>query len=45
MLIPKYELPEADQHIYQEALEMEKENTSIKKLTSDEWYLRYLSYK
>lgn len=55
ILIPKYDLPEEDQKIYEEALEIEKEEYYIwdddnerkdhtKKLTSDEWYLRYLSY-
>ena len=45
VLIPKYELPEDDQRIYDEAMELEKEAVGIKKLTSDEWYLRYLSFK
>lgn len=45
VLIPKYELPESDQKIYEEAMESEKNETGIKKLTSDEWYLRYLSFK
>lgn len=45
VLIPKYELPEADQKIYEEAMELEKNESGIKKLTSDEWYLRYLSFK
>ncbi len=45
ILIPKYELPESDQKIYEEAMESEKNETGIKKLTSDEWYLRYLSFK
>lgn len=55
ILIPKYELPENDQAIYEEALALEEEfyynwqydevrQKHIKKLTSDEWYLRYLSY-
>ncbi len=45
VLIPKYELPEDDQKIYDEAMELEKDEKGIKKLTSDEWYLRYLSFK
>ena len=45
ILIPKYELPDHDQQIYLEAQELEKDLNWIKKLTSDEWYLRYLSYK
>lgn len=45
VLIPKYELPEDDKKIYDEAMELEKEEKTIKKLTSDEWYLRYLSFK
>jgi len=44
-LIPKYELPEDDKKIYDEAMELEKDEKVIKKLTSDEWYLRYLSFK
>ena len=55
ILIPTFELPDEHQKIYEEALEVEKEEyykeTSnkkpedhIKKLTSDEWYLRYLSF-
>ena len=45
VLIPKYTLPEEDQKIYEEAKEMEKTEKDIKKLTSDEWYLRYISFK
>ena len=45
VLIPKYELPEDDKKIYDEAMELEKDEKVIKKLTSDEWYLRYLSFK
>ena len=47
ILIPTFELPEEHKKIYEEALEIEKEdykNLWIKKLTSDEWYLRYLSF-
>lgn len=45
ILIPKYELPEWDQQIYEEAISWEKDESTIQKLTSDEWYLRYISYK
>lgn len=45
ILIPTYELPEEDQAVYEQAMELEKNEEGIKKLTSDEWYLRYLSYK
>lgn len=45
ILIPKYELPEDDQKIYDDAMDLEKDTSWIKKLTSDEWYLRYISYK
>ena len=47
ILIPTFELPEEHQKIYEEALEFEKndyEKFWIKKLSSDEWYLRYLSF-
>ncbi|MDD2908078.1 MAG: DNA polymerase III subunit alpha [Candidatus Gracilibacteria bacterium] len=55
ILIPTYELPENDKIIYEEALKTEKEDyynetksgnkqDYIKVLTSDEWYLRYLSF-
>ncbi|NVP17200.1 DNA polymerase III subunit alpha [Candidatus Gracilibacteria bacterium] len=55
ILIPTYELPESDKQIYNEALGLEKEDyfdeskggdkeNYVKKLTSDEWYLRYLSF-
>lgn len=56
ILIPKFELPEEHQKIYEDALKIEKEDyfsdekkgkeeDYIKKLTSDEWYLRYLSFE
>jgi len=48
ILIPVFELPEADQIIYEKALKTEKElynKSIIKKLDSSEWYLRYLSFK
>ncbi|MDP5039139.1 MAG: DNA polymerase III subunit alpha, partial [Candidatus Gracilibacteria bacterium] len=54
ILIPKYDLPEKDKIIFEEALALEEKfyyngqndvrQKYIKKLTSDEWYLRYLSY-
>lgn len=44
ILIPVFELPEEDQKIYESAMRDEAELTEIKKLTSDEWYLRYLSF-
>ena len=54
ILIPTFELPDEHQKIYEEALEIEKseyfteekwwnKEEYIKKLSSDEWYLRYLS--
>ena len=45
ILIPKFDLPEKDQKIYEEALELEKDTKGIQKLSSDEWYLRYLSFE
>jgi len=45
ILIPVFELPEKDQIVYEEVLEKEKEDNSIQKLDSAEWYLRYLSFK
>lgn len=50
ILIPKYELPEEDQVVYEMAISQEeslytREKQPIQKLSSDEWYLRYLSYK
>lgn len=44
VLIPSYELPEKDQAIYERAKEQEKDEKHTKNLTSDEWYLRYLSF-
>jgi hypothetical protein len=44
-LIPTYELPEEDSRIYNSAMDFDKKFKGVKKLTSDEWYLRYLSYK
>ena len=56
ILIPTFELPDEHQRIYEEALEVEKNDyyqdgkkwnkeDYIQKLTSDEWYLRYLSFE
>lgn len=56
ILIPKFDLPDEHQKIYEEALEIEKgdyynedkwwnKEDYVKKLTSDEWYLRYLSFE
>lgn len=46
ILIPRFELPEADQAIFQKAQEYQKtQKWDWKELTSDEWYLRYLSFK
>jgi len=45
VLIPKYNLPKKDQKIFDEAKSLEKNESNIKKLSSDEWYLRYLSYQ
>jgi DNA polymerase-3 subunit alpha len=55
ILIPTFELPDEHQKIYESALEIEKEEyytenkkwnkeEYIKQLSSDEWYLRYLSF-
>lgn len=45
VLIPKYDLPEEHQKIYEEAMALEKDDEFIKKLSSDEWYLRYLCFE
>jgi len=56
ILIPTFELPEEHQKIYEEALDIEKEEyysedkwwdkeNYVKSLSSDEWYLRYLSFE
>lgn len=47
ILIPTFELPEDMQALFEEAKKYQKNNpgkTLKKELTSDEWYLRYLSY-
>ena len=55
ILIPTFELPEEHQKIHTDALVLEKEDyytenkgwqkeDYVQKLTSDEWYLRYLSF-
>lgn len=56
VLIPTFELPEEHNKIYEEALSKEEklyfninkwwnQEEHIKKLSSDEWYLRYLSFR
>jgi DNA polymerase-3 subunit alpha len=47
ILIPIFELPDEDQAMFEKAQEYQKKNpgnTPKKELSSDEWYLRYLSY-
>jgi DNA polymerase III alpha subunit len=47
ILIPTFDLPDEMQALFQEANEHQKKNpgkTPKKELSSDEWYLRYLSY-
>ena len=45
VLIPKFELPEKHKKIYEKAILLEKDEKDLKKLSSDEWYLRYISFK
>ncbi|PID86360.1 DNA polymerase III subunit alpha [Candidatus Gracilibacteria bacterium] len=48
ILIPRFDLPEEDKLIYNNAIKNEEllyKEEKIKKLSSDEWYLRYLSFK
>lgn len=48
VLIPTFELPEEHYKIFLEAQEYQKQNpgkTPKKDLSSDEWYLRYLSFE
>ncbi len=46
ILIPRFELPEADQAIFERAQQYQTKQTgNWKELSSDEWYLRYLSFK
>lgn len=46
ILIPRFELPEADQAIFERAKQYQTKQTgNWKELSSDEWYLRYLSFK
>jgi len=45
ILIPKFELPEEDNKIYKKALAFQKNGKNLKTLSSDEWYLRYLSFE
>jgi DNA polymerase-3 subunit alpha len=47
ILIPTFELPDDMQSLFEQAQKHQKENpgnTPKKELSSDEWYLRYLSY-
>lgn len=47
ILIPTFELPDDMQALFEKAQEYQKQNpwnTPKKELSSDEWYLRYLSY-
>jgi len=44
ILIPKYDLPQHHQKIYEKAQITEEKEAWLKKLTSDEWYLRYLCF-
>ena len=44
-LIPKFELPSDADTLFQRAQRIEKEySLAVKELSSDEWYLRYLSF-
>lgn len=46
LLIPRFELPQSDQEIYEAAQKYQKtQKGNWKQLSSDEWYLRYLSFK
>ena len=45
ILIPKFKLPKKDKQIYNNIINEEKNIKWIKKLSSDEWYLRYISLK
>ncbi len=45
VLIPTFELPEEHRKIFEEAKQIEKNKKWIQKLSSDEWYLRYLSFE
>lgn len=44
-LIPTFDLPKEDEEIYKKAINLEKQEKGIKKLSSSEWYLRYISFK
>lgn len=44
VLIPKYELPDQDQIVYNKAMEEEKDEQWIQCLEMSEWYLRYLCF-
>lgn len=45
VLIPKFELPLEHKKVYEKATSLEKNEKWLKELSSDEWYLRYLSFK
>ena len=45
LLLPRFELPEEHQGIYDTYLKLEQAEKGLKQLSSDEWYLRYLSFK
>jgi len=46
ILIPRFDLPESDQEIFERAQDYQKKQKGDwKQLSSDEWYLRYLSFK
>ena len=46
ILIPKFELPQEDSIIYEKAKTFQSQQKgNWKELSSDEWYLRYLSFK
>lgn len=45
ILIPEFELPDEFAKVYEEVLKKEESIKWAQTLTSDEWYLRYLSFK
>lgn len=44
ILIPQFELPEEDLKIYKKAIQAQKDIAGLQHMSSDEWYLRYLSF-
>lgn len=44
ILIPTFQLPDQDQLIYEKTLQIDSLEPRFKKLTSDEWYLRYQTF-